>query len=116
MFSNDQNIETIGKLVETTRHYIGLQTKYAKLDVMTKVVKLLTVMVMALILLVMLMMAVIYLSFAAAYALGAALGMAAGFSIVAAAYIAVLLLCLAFRKRWIERPLVRFLAGILLDE
>ena len=30
MFSNDQNIETIGQLVEVLKHYIGLQKEYVK--------------------------------------------------------------------------------------
>ena len=42
MFSNDKNVETIGQLVETIKHYIGLQKEYLKLDVVDKVVRLLT--------------------------------------------------------------------------
>ena len=42
MFSNDKNVETIGQLVEVLKHYIGLQTEYVKLDVVDKVVRLLT--------------------------------------------------------------------------
>ena len=38
MFSNDKNVETIGQLVETIKHYIGLQKEYLKLDVVDKVV------------------------------------------------------------------------------
>ena len=75
MFSNDKNIETIGQLVTAVRHYIGLQTDYAKLDVMTKVVRLLTLATMAAILSLMLAMALIYFSFAAAYALGGIISM-----------------------------------------
>ena len=115
MFSNDKNIETIGQLIETTKHYIGLQTKYAKLDVMVKMVRLLTAMIIAVILSVMFMLALIYLSFGAAYAIGTQVGNALGFCIVAAFYILVLFLCLCFRKRWIERTLVRFLSAILLN-
>ncbi len=69
MFSNDQNIETIGQLVETVKHYIGLQTEYVKLDVIEKVVKLITVVCLTLLLFIILMMAVIYLSFSLAFAL-----------------------------------------------
>ena len=114
MFSNDKNIETIGQLVEVTKHYIGLQTRYAKLDVMVKIVRLLTVATMALLLSVLLMLALIYLSFAAAFALGNWLGMVWGFCIVAAFYILLLLLFVANRHQWIEKPLVRFLASLLL--
>ena len=116
MFSNDKNIETIGQLVEQTKHYIGLQTRYAKLDVMVKIVRLLTVATMTAVLAVLLMLTLIYLSFAAAYALGTLMGNAWGFSIVACFYLFVLFLFVCFRKRWIEKPLVRFLASILLND
>ena len=43
MFSNDKNVETIAQLVEVLKHYIGLQSEYMKLDVIEKVVRLLTV-------------------------------------------------------------------------
>ena len=69
MFSSDKNIETIGQLIEAIRHYIGLQTKYAKLDVIEKIVRLLTAFVMMITLAVLLMLMLIYASFAAAFAL-----------------------------------------------
>ena len=31
MFSNDQNIETIGQLIETLKHYAQTQGEYVKL-------------------------------------------------------------------------------------
>lgn len=116
MFSNDKNIETIGQLVEVTKHYIGLQTRYAKLDVMVKIVRLLTVATMTTILCVLLMLALIYLSFAAAYALGTICGNALAFCAVAAFYLLLLVMFMCFRKQWIEKPLVRFLASILLND
>lgn len=116
MFSSDKNIETIGQLVEVTKHYFGLQTKYAKLDIMTKIVRLLTVATMATVLFLLLLLALIYVSFGAAYALGGVIGNAMAFCVVAGVYIFALLLCVCFRKRWIERPLVRFFADILLGE
>ena len=47
MFSNDNNIETIGELAEVVKHYIGLQTEYVKLDVIEKVVRLITALLIA---------------------------------------------------------------------
>ena len=101
MFSNDKNIETIGQLVEVTKHYI---------------VRLLTVATMALLLSVLLMLALIYLSFAAAFALGTVWGNALAFCAVAAFYLFLLFMFICFRKRWIEKPLVRFLASMLLND
>jgi len=42
MLSSDQNVETIAQLIEALKHYLGLQTEYVKLDVIDKVVRLLT--------------------------------------------------------------------------
>ncbi len=115
MFSNDKNIETIGQLIEAIRHYIGLQTKYAKLDVIDKIVRLLTAFVMMIILTVLVMLMLIYASFAVAYALEPLVGSAIAFCIVAGAYFVALILCVIFRKQWIERPLVKFLASVLMQ-
>lgn len=116
MFSTDKNIETIAQLIEVVRHYIGLQTKYMKLDVIDKIVRLLTALVMVAVLSLLLFIGLIYLSFAAAYALEPLMGIAAAFTCIAGAYFAVLLLFVIFRKKWIERPLVRFLASMLMQE
>ena len=40
MLSNDKNIESIAKLVETLKDYIVLQKEYLKYDVVEKLVKL----------------------------------------------------------------------------
>ena len=115
MFSSDKNVETIGQLVELLKHYIGLQTEYVKLDVVDKVVRLLTAITMTVVLVGLLVIALIYLSFSLAFALSAWVGTACGFAIVAGLYIVVLLLFVIFRHQWIERPLVKFLAGILMQ-
>lgn len=116
MFSNDQNIETIGQLVETLKHYIGLQNEYVRLDAVEKVVQILTVTFMTLILGTLLILMLIYLSFAAAYALSVWVGNVAAFAIVAGVYLVFLLLFVIFRKQWIEKPLVKFLASILMGQ
>lgn len=116
MFSTDKNIETIAQLIEVVRHYIGLRTRYMKLDVIDKIVRLLTALVMVAVLSLLLFLGLIYLSFAAVYALEPTVGTAGAFACVAGAYFAVLVLCVAFRKQWIERPLVRFLASLLMQE
>ena len=116
MFSNDQNIETIGQLVEVIKHYVGLQTEYAKLDIIEKVVRLLTVITVTAVLSVLLVLMLIYLSFAVAYALMPAVGEVGAFCIVAGVYLFLLMLRLIFRKRWIERPLVHFLASLFMQK
>lgn len=116
MFSNDKNIETIGQLVEVIRHYVGLQGQYVKLDMAEKVVRLLTVAVITMVVAVLLLLTLIYFSFAAAYALEPCVGLAWAFCIVGGVYLLLLIVCVLFRHRWIERPLVRFLATLLMDK
>ena len=116
MFSNDKNVETIGQLVEVLKHYIGLQTEYVKLDVVDKVVRLLTALTVTVVLVGLLMIALIYFSFALAYGLGELIGYVWGFCIVAAIYLFILVVFIIFRHQWIERPLVKFLAGILMQK
>ena len=116
MFSNDKNIETIGQLVEVIRHYVGLQNEYLRLDVIEKVVRLITALAIAAVTFLIILIIFIYLSFAAAYALAPHVGHPVAFLIVAAFYILVFLLFLAFRKSWVEKPLVRFLASLLMEK
>lgn len=115
MFSNDKNIETISQLAETFKHYIGLQREYVKLDVVEKVVRLITVITLTVVLSLLLLLSLIYLSFAAAYAMVPSMGEVGAFSVVAGVYLCIFVLFVIFRKRWIERPLVRFLASLLLE-
>jgi polyferredoxin len=116
MFSTDKNVETIAQLVEVLKHYIGLQKEYMKLDVIEKIVRLITVITLSLVLTVLVLLILIYLSFAAAYALEPAVGTAGGFCIVAGVYFIAFILIVIFRKKWIEKPLVRVLASILMDK
>lgn len=116
MFSCDKNIETIGQLVEVLRHYVSLQGECVKLNIVDKVVRLLTVATISFVIVVLLTLTLIYLSFAVAHALSPMVGMAWAFAIVSGCYFFVLLLCLLFRKQWIERPLVRFLASLLMEK
>lgn len=115
MISSDKNVETIAQLAEQLKHYVGLQSEYVKLDVIEKVVKLVTAAAMSLTLMLLLMMILIYLSFAIAYGLASWVGYVWTFCIVAGIYLLFLILLLANRRRWIEKPLVKFLADLLLN-
>ena len=116
MFSTDNNVETIGQLVEVIKHYIGLQTEYVKLDVIEKIVRLITALTLTVILSVSILMIAIFLSFASVYVLEPCVGIVGAFCIVAMFYFVVFLLMFAFRKQWIEKPVVRLLASILMEK
>jgi len=115
MFSNDNNIETIAQLVEILKHYLGLQTEYIKLDVIEKVVRLLTAITVTAVLFLLLIISLIYLSFAAAFALAAHTGTPLAFCIVGGVYFIILIVFVICRKRLIEKPLVHFLASLLMS-
>lgn len=115
MFSNDQNIETIAQLVEILKRYLSTKSDLWRIDITEKVVKLFTAMAMIFILSFILVLVLIYLSFTVAYALSTFIGLGFAFLSVTSVYILIFLLCIVNRKRWIERPLVRFLAELLID-
>lgn len=116
MFSTDKNIETIGQLIEVLKHYVGLQNEYLRLDVIEKVVRLITALTIAAVVFLIVIIIFIYLSFAAAYAMAPYTGFPLAFLIVATFYLLIFLLFLAFRKNWIEKPLVKFLASLLMEQ
>lgn len=116
MLSSDKNVETIAQLIEVLKHYLGLQTEYVKLDAIDKVVRLLTAATLAVIFFLILIAVFMYFSFAVAFWLSTYTGMATAFLIVSGFHVLLLILFFIFRKPWIEKPLVRFLAGLLLSK
>ena len=115
MLSSDKNVESIAQLIEVLKHYLGLQTEYLKLDVIDKVVRLLTAATLAVIFLLIIIAVVMYASFALAFWLANYTGTATAFLIVGAFHLLIFILFFMFRKPWIEKPLVRFLAGLFLS-
>lgn len=116
MLSSDQNVETIAQLIEALKHYLGLQTEYVKLDVIDKVVRLLTTATLAILLFLILIVVMLFASLGLAFWLSKHFGLTSAFMAVAALHAFVLLLVYAFRRPWIERPLVRYLARLLMKD
>ena len=116
MLSSDKNVETIAQLIEALKHYLGLQTEYVKLDVIDKVVRLLTRATLAILLFLILIVVLLFASLGLAFWLSKHIGLTSAFMAVAAMHAFVLLLIYAFRRPWIERPLVRYLARLLMKD
>lgn len=116
MLSSDKNVETIAQLIEALKHYLGLQTEYVKLDVIDKVVRLLTTATLAILLFLILIVVLLFASLGLAFWLSKHIGLTSAFMAVAALHAFVLLLVYAFRRPWIERPLVRYLARLLMKD
>ncbi len=115
MFSNDRNIETIAQLVEELKRYLSLKGEYIRLNIVEKAVRLITAIAIMVIFFVLFLLALTYFSFGAAYAMATVMGYTTAFCIVGAFYVLLFILCVIFRKKLIERPLVKFLASILME-
>ena len=116
MFSNDNNVETFAQLVETLKHYVGLQKEYVKLDVIEKVVRLLTAIALIVVFSVLALVALFFISVGVAHLLEPCLGATLAYVTVGGGYIVLILLFLLNRRRLFERPLVKFLAELLLSK
>ena len=116
MLSSDKNVENIGQLAELLKHYLGLQTEYVKLDVIDKVVRLVTAAALAVIALLIILFILLFLSLAAVNALTPCLGSVGACSVVAGVYVLLLIVVILNRRRWVEKPLVHFLADLLLND
>ena len=115
MLSSDKNVESIAQLVESVKNYVGLQGEYLKLDAIQKIVRLVTALTMTIVLLLLGIAFLFYLSFACVYWLEPLTGTALAFFLIALFFLALLILVFLNRRTWIERPLVRFLADVLID-
>lgn len=116
MLSSDKNVETIAQLIEVLKHYLGLQTEFVKLDLIDKVVRLLTAAALAILFFFIIIAVLMYLSFAIAFWLASFVGAAWAFFIVSLFHLLFFVVFIYFRKPWIEKPLVHFLAELFLSK
>ena len=115
MLSSDKNIETISQLIEMVKHNLELRKEYAKLDVVDKVVRLLSAATLAFILIVIIAAILLFLSACVASWLSMYIGLPMALLAVAGFYALLLLIVYMSRKSWIERPLVKYLSRLLLN-
>ena len=104
------------QLIESFKHYLGLQAEYVKLDVIDKVARLITAAALAFIFCFLLITVVLFASFAFAFWLENFIGMGWSFIIVTALHLLGFYLVIHYRKSWIEKPIVHFLAEVLLSK
>ena len=116
MLSSDKNVETFAQLIETLKHYLGLQAEYVKLDVIDKVARLITAAALAIIFCFLLITVVLFASFAFAFWLEDFIGMGWSFVLVTAIHLLVFFMIIHYRKNLIEKPIVHFLAELLLSK
>lgn len=116
MLSSDKNIETIGQLLVEIKHYIDLQGKNMQLGLVQKTSKLASALVLVGLVCGLFAVVLIFLSFTLASMLAAFVGQTAGYLLVALVYLLLAALIYVKRKGWIETPITRFVASILLSD
>lgn len=117
MLSNDENIERIADFVAEAKEWLTLKKEYTKLDIIDKLVRVVSTLTIVFVIALLTLLALIYLSFAAAYYLADVWqSMPLAFLAVCLVYIIILCIVLMNRRAWIERPMVRFLIGIFNDD
>ncbi len=115
MFAESKSIDSLRQLFVEFKKYLNLQKEYTKLEVTEKLSVLLSMLIVILLTVILGMMALFYLSFTLAYLLAPAVGgITASFSLIAAFYIVLAILLMAFRKRLVIDPMVKFIAGLFL--
>lgn len=114
MFSSDKNIQSITQLIEALKEYLRLEKECLKFDITDKLVRIFTSLIVIASVFVLSIGVLFYLSSAVACWLATYVGWFMSFSIMAGAFLLMIILVLCNRKRWIERPLIRFFAGIIL--
>ena len=115
MLSSDQNVETIAQLVEAVKEYLGQRAEYARLDLTEKMARLFTGVMLTLVLFLILIVVLLFASLGLTFWLSKSMGLTAAFLTVAAVFVLILIVVYAFRRPWIERPLVRWMAKLLLS-
>jgi hypothetical protein len=115
MLSSDKNVETIAQLIEVIKHYLELQTEYVKLGFIDKVVRLFTAATLAVLFFLLLIAVLLFFWLGVAVWLSGVMGYVGAFFLIAGIHVLILLLFTVFRKTWIERPLVRFLASLFMS-
>jgi len=116
MLSSDKNVESIAQLIEVVKHYLTLRSEYMKLDAIDKVVSLLKAATLAIVFFLIIVAVLMYFSFALAFWLATYTGAATAFLVIGGIHFIIFILFVIFRKPWIEKPLVRFLANLLLNQ
>lgn len=117
MISNDKNIERIADFVEEAKEWFTLRKEYTKLDIIDKVVRICTVLTLTFVFAILILLILTYFSFAAAYFIADLIeSTPLAFCCVSLFYIFMLFVIYKNKSSWIERPMVKFLVSIMLEE
>jgi hypothetical protein len=112
----DHSIESFGQLFDEIRKYLKLQKEYTFIKLTSKLAILFSTLMLTIIFLIFGVIAVFYFLFALAYALQPHIGLPMSFVLIGGLNVLFIILLAIFRKPWIIKPTVNFLAHVFLDD
>lgn len=118
MFSTDQNVEKLADLMVLMKDYLRLQSNYLQLTATEKAIRILSLIVLSITLWFSLLLALLFLSFAAVHWISDYFGqtMAVSYLIVGVVHLFLFVTIYLKRHSWIEKPLVKRFANILMSK
>lgn len=117
MFSNNNSIESIGKLFSEFKKYLELQKEYVKLDATEKTIVILSAMIVTTIIILLSFIILLFLSFSLAYYLAGHINnLPLGFCITAGIILLVAGVFYLNRNRLVIQPLARFMTKLILTK
>jgi len=117
MISSDANVKKIVSLIEDSKGWAELKSEKTRLDVLHKLVYIVGTLFFVIVLLLILMLVLVCFSIAVAYSLEDVVGSkTAGFLLVGACYVLLLILAYATREMWLFTPLTRLFSELAPNE
>lgn len=116
MFTNDNNLQNIRRLVKELKAYVEMQKEYTKLELTEKFTILFSTLIFAITLILLGGVVLFYLSFSFAYLLEPYAGsLPASYAIIAGTVFLIAILAVIFRKKLFINPIANFLAHLFLN-
>lgn len=117
MFSDDKSIDNIQQLFIEFKKYLELQKEYTKLEVTEKISIMLSTFILVVLVITLSVVVLFHLSSALVYILAPLVGgLMMSYLIIACFHILLIILLVAFRKKFIINPTVKFIARLFLDK
>lgn len=116
MLSTDQNLNTLGELFEEVVRYVRLRKDYSELWLVEKLTTVAAAAIVAVLVLLLTLTALFYASLGISFALMPSLGTLGSFMLTAAFFAFLAWVVYRFRESLVERPIVNFLASVLLGD
>lgn len=116
MLSSDQNLNTLRELVEEVARYMRLRKDYSELWLVEKLTTVAAAAIVGALVVVLVLTALFYASLGISLALVPELGVLGSFMLTAAFFALLAWFVYRHRESLVERPIINFLASVLLED